>query len=39
VQRAQRFRQPLSLIAMDMDDFKPINDRMVTPVAMRRWSR
>ena len=26
-QRAQRFRQPLSLIAMDMDDFKPINDR------------
>ena len=26
-QRAQRFRQPLALIAMDMDDFKPINDR------------
>ncbi|MBA6099868.1 diguanylate cyclase [Pseudomonas juntendi] len=26
-QRAQRFRLPLSLIAMDMDDFKPINDR------------
>ncbi|MGT3073733.1 diguanylate cyclase domain-containing protein [Pseudomonas putida] len=26
-ERAQRFRQPLSLIAMDMDDFKPINDR------------
>lgn len=26
-QRAQRFRQPLSLIAMDLDDFKPINDR------------
>ncbi|MES3707992.1 diguanylate cyclase [Pseudomonas putida] len=25
-ERAQRFRQPLSLIAMDMDDFKPIND-------------
>ncbi|MEE1903584.1 MULTISPECIES: diguanylate cyclase [Pseudomonas] len=26
-ERAQRFRQPLSLIAMDVDDFKPINDR------------
>lgn len=26
-ERAQRFRQPLSLIAMDRDDFKPINDR------------
>ncbi|MBH3471811.1 diguanylate cyclase [Pseudomonas putida] len=26
-ERAKRFRQPLSLIAMDMDDFKPINDR------------
>ncbi|PYG77316.1 MULTISPECIES: sensor domain-containing diguanylate cyclase [unclassified Pseudomonas] len=26
-ERAQRFRQPLSLIAMDLDDFKPINDR------------
>ncbi|CAI3807766.1 hypothetical protein GLGCALEP_04826 [Pseudomonas sp. MM221] len=26
-ERAQRFRQPLALIAMDMDDFKPINDR------------
>lgn len=26
-ERAQRFRQPLSVIAMDMDDFKPINDR------------
>ncbi|MFO2462441.1 diguanylate cyclase [Pseudomonas sp. 15FMM2] len=25
--RAQRFRLPLSLIAMDIDDFKPINDR------------
>ncbi len=25
--RAQRFRQPLSLIAMDLDNFKPINDR------------
>lgn len=25
--RAQRFRQPLALIAMDLDDFKPINDR------------
>jgi diguanylate cyclase (GGDEF)-like protein/PAS domain S-box-containing protein len=25
--RAQRFRLPLSLIAMDVDDFKPINDR------------
>jgi diguanylate cyclase (GGDEF)-like protein/PAS domain S-box-containing protein len=24
--RAQRFRQPLSLIAMDIDDFKTIND-------------
>jgi diguanylate cyclase (GGDEF)-like protein len=24
--RAQRFRQPLSLIAMDIDDFKNIND-------------
>lgn len=26
-ERAKRFRQPLSLIAMDLDDFKPINDR------------
>ncbi len=26
-ERAQRFRQPLSLIAMDVDDFKLINDR------------
>ncbi|PSS56322.1 diguanylate cyclase [Pseudomonas sp. BBP2017] len=26
-ERAQRFRQPLSLIVMDLDDFKPINDR------------
>ncbi len=26
-ERAQRFRQPLALIAMDLDDFKPINDR------------
>lgn len=26
-ERAQRFRQPLSIIAMDMDDFKQINDR------------
>ncbi|NWB30533.1 sensor domain-containing diguanylate cyclase [Pseudomonas gingeri] len=26
-ERAQRFRQPLSLIAMDIDDFKLINDR------------
>ncbi|MNS44746.1 putative diguanylate cyclase YdaM [compost metagenome] len=26
-ERAKRFRQPLSLIAMDVDDFKPINDR------------
>ncbi|QJI35728.1 MULTISPECIES: sensor domain-containing diguanylate cyclase [unclassified Pseudomonas] len=25
--RAQRFRLPLSLIAMDIDDFKPINDQ------------
>jgi len=25
--RAQRFREPLSVIAMDVDDFKPINDR------------
>src|SRR3990167_5994947 len=25
-ERAQRFRQPLSLIAMDIDDFKNIND-------------
>ncbi|EJN29826.1 PAS domain S-box/diguanylate cyclase (GGDEF) domain-containing protein [Pseudomonas sp. GM78] len=25
-ERAQRFRQPLSLIAMDIDDFKSIND-------------
>ncbi|PNB72243.1 diguanylate cyclase, partial [Pseudomonas sp. FW305-BF6] len=24
--RAQRFREPLSLIAMDLDDFKNIND-------------
>ncbi|NWE77527.1 sensor domain-containing diguanylate cyclase [Pseudomonas yamanorum] len=26
--RAQRFRLPLSLIAMDIDDFKPINDQL-----------
>lgn len=26
-ERARRFFQPLSLIAMDLDDFKPINDR------------
>ncbi|EKT4465875.1 diguanylate cyclase [Pseudomonas putida] len=26
-ERARRFRQPLSLIVMDVDDFKPINDR------------
>ncbi|MDR2306350.1 MAG: diguanylate cyclase [Paucimonas sp.] len=26
-ERAARFRQPLALIAMDLDDFKPINDR------------
>lgn len=25
--RAQRFRLPLALLAMDIDDFKPINDR------------
>ncbi|MGY2399558.1 diguanylate cyclase [Pseudomonas sp. SDO5271_S396] len=25
--RAERFRLPLALIAMDIDDFKPINDR------------
>jgi diguanylate cyclase (GGDEF)-like protein/PAS domain S-box-containing protein len=25
-ERSQRFRQPLSLITMDVDDFKPIND-------------
>ena len=25
--RAHRFRQPLSIIAMDIDDFKPINDQ------------
>ena len=25
--RAERFRLPLALIAMDVDDFKPINDR------------
>lgn len=25
--RAERFRRPLALIAMDIDDFKPINDR------------
>ena len=26
-ERAQRFRQPLALITMDVDDFKPINDQ------------
>jgi len=26
-ERAQRFRLPLALVAMDIDDFKPINDR------------
>ena len=26
-ERAQRFREPLALIAMDVDNFKPINDR------------
>ncbi|MBC3363206.1 diguanylate cyclase [Pseudomonas sp. SWRI154] len=26
-ERAQRFREPLSLISMDVDDFKDINDR------------
>ncbi|TFF41548.1 diguanylate cyclase domain-containing protein [Pseudomonas sp. RIT623] len=26
-ERAARFREPLALIAMDLDDFKPINDR------------
>ncbi len=25
--RARRFRQPLALVAMDVDDFKPINDQ------------
>lgn len=25
--RAERFRMPLALVAMDIDDFKPINDR------------
>ncbi|AZE85753.1 diguanylate cyclase/phosphodiesterase [Pseudomonas orientalis] len=25
--RAERFRSPLALVAMDIDDFKPINDR------------
>ncbi|WP_248731567.1 diguanylate cyclase [Pseudomonas sp. MWU13-2517] len=26
-ERAERFRLPLALVAMDIDDFKPINDR------------
>jgi diguanylate cyclase (GGDEF)-like protein/PAS domain S-box-containing protein len=48
-ERAQRFRQPLSLIAMDIDDFKNINDHyghalgdaaLVQVVeSVRRWVR
>ncbi|MFY0732028.1 sensor domain-containing diguanylate cyclase [Pseudomonas sp. NFX15] len=31
-ERAQRFREPLSLITMDIDDFKHINDRYGHPL-------